>query len=1007
MVSSRPVLVAAIDFGTTYSSWAFSFQHEYDSDPTKISAKQWKGHESQKGPTCALIKPDGKTLHAFGFDAETKYSDLLEEDNDEGYYFFKRFKMRLCGQARQIKIHRDTEIEDIQGKSLLAKTVFALSIKYLKDDLLAVTNDRVSSMIKESEIHWVLTVPAIWDDGAKQFMREAAIEAGILADKLTIALEPEAASLFCRHLSVEKSGNQTSLAKFTTGKRYLVLDAGGGTIDVTAHEVVGKGRVKELYKASGGAWGGTKVDDAFLDFLTLVTGPDVIDSFKKSNLYDYNDMMKRFEMKKRSITHESESKVVMSLPLSLLTTVKQKTGKEVAETAALSKFGKEVSVVGDKLKMTASIARTFFKTSVTTTADHVADLLKKDANKGIQAILMVGGFSESPLLQHTIQSRFSSLKVIIPDEAGLSILKGAVIFGHSPNAITERIILLTSAIDFGTTYSSWAFSFQHEYDSDPTKVSAKQWKGEESTKGPTCALIKPDGKTLHAFGFDAETKYSDLLEEDNDEGYFFFKRFKMRLLGQTIHRDTEIEDIQGKSLLAKTVFALSIKYLKDDLLAVTNDRVLGMIKDSEIHWVLTVPAIWDDGAKQFMREAAIEAGILADKLTIALEPEAASLFCRHLSVEKSGNQTSLAKFTAGKRYLVLDAGGGTIDVTAHEVVGQGRVKELYKASGGAWGGTKVDDAFLDFLTLITGTDVIDSFKKSNLYDYNDMMKRFEVKKRSITHESESKVVIRLPLSLLTTAKQKTGKDVVETAALSKFGNEVSVVGDKLKMTASIARTFFQKSVSTTADHVADLLKKDANKGIQAIVMVGGFSESPLLQHTIQSRFSSLKVIIPDEAGLSILKGAVIFGHSPNAITERISKYTYGVKTRCLFDESKHPMSNKVIRKDGVVQCKSVFNKHVEAGQSLRIGDTQDEQKYRPTSSDQTSIDFYIFATKKTNPVLVTESGCFQIGKLCVPISGTGCDRDVYVQMKFGGTEIEVTGKDKATGNAVEVKVDFL
>ncbi|WAQ93727.1 HS12B-like protein, partial [Mya arenaria] len=152
-------------------------------------------------PTCALIKPDGKTLHAFGFDAETKYSDLLEEDNDEG-----------------------------------------------------------------------------------------------------------------------------------------------GTIDVTAHEVVGKGRVKELYKASGGAWGGTKVDDAFLDFLTLVTGPDVIDSFKKSNLYDYNDMMKRFEMKKRSITHESESKVVMSLPLSLLTTVKQKTGKEVAETAALSKFGKESTI---------------------------------------------------------------------------------------------------------------------------------------------------------------------------------------------------------------------------------------------------------------------------------------------------------------------------------------------------------------------------------------------------------------------------------------------------------------------------------------------------------------------------------------------------------------------------------------------------------------------------------------------------------------------------------------
>jgi hypothetical protein len=48
-----------------------------------------------------------------------------------------------------------------------------------------------------------------------------------------------------------------------------------------------------------------------------------------------------------------------------------------------------------------------------------------------------------------------------------------------------------------------------------------------------------------------------------------------------------------------------------------------------------------------------------EKLTIALEPEAASLFCRHLPVEKSlgRHKVSLAKFQAGKKYLVLDAGG--------------------------------------------------------------------------------------------------------------------------------------------------------------------------------------------------------------------------------------------------------------------------------------------------------------------------------------------------------------
>ena len=39
------LLVAAIDFGTTYSGYAIQFQHEYDpKDPTKIRSPQvWNG----------------------------------------------------------------------------------------------------------------------------------------------------------------------------------------------------------------------------------------------------------------------------------------------------------------------------------------------------------------------------------------------------------------------------------------------------------------------------------------------------------------------------------------------------------------------------------------------------------------------------------------------------------------------------------------------------------------------------------------------------------------------------------------------------------------------------------------------------------------------------------------------------------------------------------------------------------------------------------------------------
>ena len=93
------MLVGAIDFGTTYSGWAFSFLHEFETDPKKASFKQWHSGSgtlvTEKAPTCLLIKSDGKTLEAFGYDAENMYRELADKNEHENYYYFRRFKMIL------------------------------------------------------------------------------------------------------------------------------------------------------------------------------------------------------------------------------------------------------------------------------------------------------------------------------------------------------------------------------------------------------------------------------------------------------------------------------------------------------------------------------------------------------------------------------------------------------------------------------------------------------------------------------------------------------------------------------------------------------------------------------------------------------------------------------------------------------------------------------------------------------------------------------------------------
>ena len=100
--------MAAIDFGTTFSGWAYSFLHEYQSEPAKANVQLWNSETlvTEKTPTCALISPDRRKLVAFGYEAENKYKDLVVDDKHRDYYYFKRFKMSLNKEVQYCQLLR-------------------------------------------------------------------------------------------------------------------------------------------------------------------------------------------------------------------------------------------------------------------------------------------------------------------------------------------------------------------------------------------------------------------------------------------------------------------------------------------------------------------------------------------------------------------------------------------------------------------------------------------------------------------------------------------------------------------------------------------------------------------------------------------------------------------------------------------------------------------------------------------------------------------------------------
>ena len=111
---------------------------------------------------------------------------------------------------------------------------------------------------------------------------------------------------------------------------------------------------------------------------------------------------------------------------------------------------------------------------------------------------------------------------------------------YSPNSSYLAVV----AIDFGTTYSGFAFSFIKEQGKDAIFMNM-DWvneQGGQTSKTPTCLLLKPD-LSFDSFGYEAIEKYAGLEGEGEEKEYLFFKHFKMAL-----HKD-EVESLAVPSSL--------------------------------------------------------------------------------------------------------------------------------------------------------------------------------------------------------------------------------------------------------------------------------------------------------------------------------------------------------------------------------------------------------------------------------------------------------------------------
>lgn len=573
--------------------------------------------------------------------------------------------------------------------------------------------------------------------------------------------------------------------------------------------------------------------------------------------------------------------------------------------------------------------------------------------------------------------------------------------------------ILVAAIDFGTTFSGYAFSFRHEFEKDPEKISTTNWvaggQALVSLKTPSVVLLKPD-RTFHSFGFEAENKYGDLAGDGDHAGWLYFKRFKMTLHGnKSLSRTTTIKDINGVEMSAKTIFTMAIRYLKGHLLETVRRRV-DTFTDDLVRWVVTVPAIWDEGAKQFMEEAAVDAGIPRKQLLLALEPEAASIYCNYvpLGVMSYGQgKTGSARFEPGTQYMVLDLGGGTADITVHEVLPNLKLREVHHATGGAWGGTKVDDAFYQFLVKIFGNDTLTTLRQENMDDYIALFRDFETKKRTIKPDMTDKVTVTLPFRLMEIYKNEMDETVEEALPNTRYARTVEYIAGKLRIQPQVFKDFFNETLQGIIQHITNILKSFSGDSLSRILLVGGFSESPMVLKAIRELFPNKKVIAPADPGLAVLKGAVLFGHDPTAISSRISRYSIGFEVNVPFIEGLHPNKYKVKTPGGEKKCQHVFEALVQKGEEVPIGH-KIENCYSPSEEDAIT-GIAVYQSDSKNPTYTTEKNCKKLGsiKLRRPNGGWTDDAQIHAVVEFGGTQFHVALTDDCLDETYRDSFNFL
>ena len=418
-----------------------------------------------------------------------------------------------------------------------------------------------------------------------------------------------------------------------------------------------------------------------------------------------------------------------------------------------------------------------------------------------------------------------------------------------------------------------------------------------------------------------------------------------------------------------------------------------------------------------------------DKLSLALEPECAAIYCQNMSDTASYCQAEMP--FQSNCYLVVDIGGGTVDISAHRVSSNPdrHVQVVHPPTGNDCGGSRVNEEFEKFLERLVDDKGFSRYLQTNNQvanakhsaDLNELVNMtFEAQKvifgnrGGVGARPDSKLVIRLPFTFL-----KVYKDDIDAGIKQMGGSQLEQVGQDLRIKYLMMADFYKPVIEGMLERISQTLK-DVESKVDTIYLVGGFGGSKYIYKVITEQFENgYKYITPEEPDFAVICGAVLFRKNPDIVRARKVDATYGVGTNILFNPLIHNPEYKWVNDDGEEDCSNIFCTVVERG-DLVCTEEVFTCNFVPVMHQQRSMNIEIYSTLEKDvwyttskrgkgsrvmaPVEIRKVGKFEVQ---MPVLTGDKKRTVDVTFDFSHTEIQVKGYDRTSGFEVKVTLEFL